>query len=237
MDNWDIDDDIVYFGLLAAQPAPRESSSVLWLTLIVCIAGCWLLTHQQPQPVVAVEVVQPLQEDVAPPETHEGSVVLKGAPSGTEADIEAILTRYQSPAVGTGNLWIKAGKEYGINPMIALAFFIMESSAGTASGWAGWKADGTHTHNIGNIICAGRSPFWQGACHGRFRDYPDWRSGIYDWFHLIETEYIQGRGHRTVTDVIPVYAPAFENDVQGYKSFVDCAVMAWASGKEESVCW
>lgn len=138
------------------------------------------------------------------------------------AEIDAILAGYGSPAVGTGALWISEGGRWGLNPEIALAFFVHESSAATAQGWAGWKPDGSNTHNVGNIICAGYA-----TCYGRFRDYPGWQEGIADWYRLIAVEYRDGRGHRSVDDVIPVYAPSFENDVQGYIGAVRGLVSEW----------
>ena len=140
------------------------------------------------------------------------------------AQLDAILSRYGSPAAGTGAAWIAEGAQAGINPEIALAFFVHESTAGTAPGWAGWKPDGSSTHNVGNLIC---TPGWQ--CYGRFRDYPDWNAGIADWYRLIAVEYIAGRGPRTVADVVPVYAPSFENDVSGYIGAVAALVQQWRS--------
>ena len=138
------------------------------------------------------------------------------------AELDAILSGYGSPAVGTGAAWVTQGREWGINPEIGLAFFVHESSAATAPGWAGWKPDGSSTHNVGNIICAGYA-----TCYGRFRDYPDWQAGIADWYRLIAQEYRDGRGHRTVDDVIPVYAPSFDNDVSGYIGAVRGLVSEW----------
>lgn len=138
------------------------------------------------------------------------------------AQLDAILSSYGSPATGTGAAWIAEAQRTGINSEIAVAFFVHESTAGTAQGWAGWKNDGTSTHNVGNIICAGYA-----ACWGRFRDYPTWQTGIADWYDLIQREYIQGRGHRTVADVVPVYAPSFENDVDGYIGAVQALVSQW----------
>ena len=80
-----------------------------------------------------------------------------------------------------------------------------ESQLGTNPNWAGHKSDGTNTHNVGNIICAGYP-----TCFGRFRDYPDWATGIRDWYRLIAVEYVQGRGVATVEGIVPVYAPSFE---------------------------
>ena len=96
--------------------------------------------------------------------------------------------------------------------------------------WAGCKA-GTDrsqtTHNIGNIACTHSWTDTGNTCYGRFRDYPGWPEGIEDWYRLIKTEYIQGRSFTTVDEVIPVYAPQFENDVAGYKNVVTATVSEW----------
>jgi hypothetical protein len=124
--------------------------------------------------------------------------------------------------VGSGQDWYNLGLQYGIDPAFAVAFFIHESSAGANPNWAGIKPGGATTHNVGNIICAGYP-----TCYGRFRDYGSWREGIEDWYQLIDVEYLKGRGHRTVADIIPVYAPSFENDVQGYINSVNRLVDEW----------
>lgn len=151
-----------------------------------------------------------------------GDYSLRAAPSLTPAVIDGILASYGSPAAGTGEIWYNLGLQYGIDPAFAVAFFVHESGAGTAQAWAGLKPDGGSTHNVGNIICAGYA-----TCYGRFRDYPSWAEGIEDWYRLIDVEYIQGRGHQTVADIIPVYAPSFENDVQGYVNVVQGLVDGW----------
>lgn len=162
------------------------------------------------------------------------SVRLLTDPTITEEGIERVLASYGSPATGTAKLWIKGWEKYGINPAIPLGFFIVESTAATNPNWAGWITYPTeHTYDIGNIICVGSSPYWDGTCHGRFRDYNNWEEGILDWYHLIATEYIEGRGHVTVADVILTYAPAFENDVNGYVNGVDALVAKWATGDYE----
>jgi hypothetical protein len=151
-----------------------------------------------------------------------GDYSLRAPPSLSPKVIDSILSSYGSPAAGTGQLWYDIGVKYGIDPAFAVAFFIHESGAGTAAGWAGLKPDGSSTHNVGNIICAG-----YGSCYGRFRDYPSWSEGIEDWYQLIDVEYLTGRGHTTVADIIPVYAPSVENDVQGYVNVVQGLVDQW----------
>lgn len=155
----------------------------------------------------------------APP---AGNYSLKASPSISAKQIDRILESYGSPATGTGEIWYNLGLKYGIDPAFAVAFFIHESSAGTNPGWAGIKSDGSTTHNVGNIICAGYA-----SCYNRFRDYGSWEEGIEDWYRLIDVEYIQGRGTMTVRDIIPIYAPAFENDVEGYINSVTSLVDSW----------
>ncbi len=149
---------------------------------------------------------------------------VRGAPSLTAAQIDRILASYGSPATGTGAVWLRLGQKYEIDPAYAVAFFIHESSAGTNPRWAGIKPGGATTHNVGNIICAGYP-----RCYGRFRDYSSWEEGIEDWYRLIAVEYIRGRGTVTVAEIIPIYAPAFENDVQGYVNAVERLVDSWRS--------
>ncbi len=153
-----------------------------------------------------------------------GDYELKAPPSISAQHIDRILAEYGSPATGTGQIWYELGRRYGIDPAFAVAFFIHESGAGTSPAWAGLKPDGSTTHNVGNIICAGYS-----RCYGRFRDYGSWQEGIEDWYRLIDVEYLQGRGHRTVADIIPVYAPSIENDVQNYINVVHRLVDEWRS--------
>jgi hypothetical protein len=156
-----------------------------------------------------------------------GDHALEGPPSISPDQIDTILAGYGSPATGHGATFYQLGVEYGIDPAYAVAFFIHESSAGSNPAWAGMKPDGSTTHNVGNIICAGYS-----RCYGRFRDYPSWEDGIRDWYRLIRVEYIEGRGHRTVADVLPIYAPASDNNnPPGYTSAVEEMVNRWRAGE------
>lgn len=169
-------------------------------------------------PPAASVSLQPLGQR-APGDHH-----IQGAPSISPDQIDRILQSYGSPATGSGQIWYDLGLKYNIDPAYAIAFFIHESSAGTNPAWAGWKDynSGANTHNVGNIICAGYS-----TCFGRFRDYPNWDTGIEDWYRLIAVEYIDGRGTMTVAQIIPIYAPAFENDVQAYVNAVERMVDGW----------
>jgi hypothetical protein len=166
--------------------------------------------------------LETLFERPVPPSTTPGGHSVLGPPSISAQQIDRILAEWQSPATGTGAIWVERGIAYGIDPAYALAFFIHESGAGTAPGWAGRKPGGGTTHNIGNIICAGYK-----QCYGRFRDYASWEEGIADWYRLIAVEYVQGRGIHTVEDIVPIYAPAGENNVSDYIETVNRLVAEW----------
>jgi murein DD-endopeptidase MepM/ murein hydrolase activator NlpD len=143
-------------------------------------------------------------------------MTLRRPPSVTAQQIDAILQQYNSPAVGSGKDFVELGQQYGIDPAYALAFFIHESTAGTAG-------VAVHTKSIGNIRCAGYA-----TCYDGFRSYSDWRSAIEDWYKLLDTEYIP-QGLTDVRTVIPVYAPSSENDVPAYINDVETLVRQWRS--------
>ncbi len=163
------------------------------------------------------------------PPAPAGQHSVLGPPSISAEQIDRILAEWQSPAAGTGATWVELGVRYGIDPAYALAFFIHESGAGTAPGWAGRKPDGSTTHNIGNIICAGYP-----TCYGRFRDYASWEAGIEDWYRLIAVEYVGWRGIHTVEEIVPIYAPAVENNVPVYIDTVNRLVAEWRASQARS---
>jgi hypothetical protein len=183
----------------------------------------------------AAQLGSPVDDKVIWTEAHTAAPMaavaplgsLQGPPSVSATQIDAVLASYDSPATGTGATWIALGQQYGIDPAYALAFFIHESSAGTAPGWAGLKPDGSTTHNIGNVICAGYP-----TCYGRFRDYGGWREGIEDWFRLLSNEYFP-KGLTTVESIIPVYAPASDNNNEAaYIHSVNEMVASWHTANQ-----
>jgi hypothetical protein len=154
---------------------------------------------------------------------------LRRLPSISTAQIDSILASYGSPAMGQGQAFYDLGVRYGIDPAYALAWFIHESSAGTNPLWDGIKPDGSTTHDIGNISCAGYP-----TCYGRWRDYSDWAKGIEDWYALLTNEYFP-RGLTTVEAIVPVYAPSSDNNnVGAYVSAVNGMVEGWRAASSEA---
>jgi hypothetical protein len=174
----------------------------------VCIQDkCYLVKAKStPQDIVIADVQE-----------SNGSILLQTAPTITPQQIDDILASYGSPATGTGQTFYDLGVQYGINPAIALAFYIHESSAGTAG-------VAVETRSIGNIICAGYA-----TCSSGFRSYSNWDDSIGDWYRLIMAEYIEGRGHTTIADVVPVYCPIGDGcDSTHYIDTVESLVYSWS---------
>lgn len=186
----------------------------------------YLLTTEPPQNAARVltqHAFQPSWPTTTQPTATPhppGDYRLQAPPSLTPQQIDGILRSYQSPAADTGEVWHSLGVQYGIDPVFALTFFVHESTAGTHADWIGHKPDGTTTHNIGNIVCAGYE-----TCYRNYRDYPSWQAGIEDWYRLIDSEYIQRRGLTTIADVIPVYAPPRASS--NYIASLEYTVDAW----------
>jgi Mannosyl-glycoprotein endo-beta-N-acetylglucosaminidase len=138
-----------------------------------------------------------------------GDDVTVGEP--TAAAIDNWLARFGSPHLQEappgqtiGAVYVKFGRKYGINPAYALAFFTKESTCGTAG-------SNLASRNFGNIRWTPGYP----TIDKVWRAYNSWTDGLEDWFKLITNEYL-ARGLRTVEQILPIYAPPFENDTELY---------------------
>lgn len=140
-------------------------------------------------------------------------------PGALNADqINRILGSYRSPATGLGATLVQLGQEYQIDPAVALAVFVHETTAGTAYG------ANRGTNQWGNIRC---SEGWSGGCINGWRAYPSFAAAAEDWFRLMRETYVNGWGLNTVETFLPTYAPTFENDTAGYISQVRRLIRQW----------
>jgi len=160
---------------------------------------------------------------------NDTAFAVQGAPSIAASFVNTVLctasptdTPIVSPACGTGQALYDLGVKYGIDPAYALAFFLKESTFGRY---------GVAAHNLGlgNIKCTAGY-----TCKQGFRAYGSWGEGYEDWYRLIMA-YVQGQIQgcpcTTIPQIVPVYAPAWENDTQGYIHFITRAVTAWRERK------
>jgi len=150
------------------------------------------------------------------------SYVVSGEPTISADFINRVLDHYHSPAAGKGQALHDYGVKYHIDPVYALAFFRHESTFGT-------KGVATVTRSLGNI----RARSGQEQYHG-YRVYHTWEEGFEDWYRLIANQYIAKWGLYTVSQIIPVYAPASDNNNEAaYIQAIEEAVDTWRSGAVE----
>jgi hypothetical protein len=158
-----------------------------------------------------------------------GEHTMRGSLSLRADQIDEVLTRAGSPAAGTGASWVKWGSFYNIDPAYGLAFFRRESVFGTHKRWIGRMPNGDTSKNVGNIRYRGapnpqRDP--QYSVFNGFRAYSNWDDGIHDWFKLLAQD-ANYAGLHTVEQILPKYAPAFENDTDNYMREVVGWVKEW----------
>lgn len=145
-----------------------------------------------------------------------GDTRIVSEPTITVQKIEEVLAKYNSPAQGLGEVIFDLGVKHNINPALALAFFVKESSAGTR-GWA------VRTRNWGNR--KGTGPAGQA---GPFMKYNSFEESLKDWFPYIHRRYVS-RGLDTLPKLISVYAPNYDgNDEAGYVRSVMRMMSKWS---------
>ncbi|MEO6458271.1 MAG: glucosaminidase domain-containing protein [Chloroflexia bacterium] len=168
-----------------------------------------------PPPLIDVTTAPPAPNTEPPPAPKQpGAYSVLGPPSLSVQQIEVVLKQYGSPAAGLGQRLFDLGVKYGIDPAYALAFFIHESGCGT-------KGVARFSKSLGNIRWTEGYGNYEG-----YRSYPNWETGMEDWYKLITDLYIGGWGLRTVDAIIPVYAPWGDNNhpptyIASVKSLVD----------------
>lgn len=205
---------------------------------------------RQPGQVVVNPVVEtPSGEPIPVPATSETKLVLDEPMCTLSAtEFEAILQEYGSPAAsepGLGARVLALCQEYRIDNAIVLAQFGIESTYGTAGGWAGMGAQGGATSkNPGNIICGTAK---QNGCYGRFGTYETWALGFEENFRLLSCYHTGGSGREecsglwnggpipenTVKSAINRWAPPEDNnDVSAYTDFVLRQSASWREVKQ-----
>lgn len=146
---------------------------------------------------------------------------LRKQSSITAQQFNDVLQEYNSPAAGVGEYVVQYANKQNIDAAYILYIFIRESTAGTNKSWAGYKPDGSTTHNVGNIICAGYS-----TCYEGFRDYTTWEEGFAAAIDNL-VSYNEQNGITTIDAAIERWAPPRENDTEGYKTDLKDTVGSW----------
>ncbi|HYU73715.1 MAG TPA: hypothetical protein VEL31_13630, partial [Ktedonobacteraceae bacterium] len=167
-------------------------------------------------------VVYPNGTTLSATSTNAHSSVI-GKPTISAAFINQVLASYHSPAAGKGQALYDLGVKYGIDPAFALAFFLHESTFGTAG-------EARTTLSLGNLRCIPNV-----ACvdqdRGGYASFASWEDGFQAWYELIRNYYIAQRGLTTIEKIIPVYAPTSDNnDEAAYIASLKHALDTWRAG-------
>ncbi len=156
---------------------------------------------------------------LTPIPAHSGPYSVIGKPSLTADFMNQVLAAYNSPAAGKGQELYDLGVKYGIDPAFALAFFMHESTFGTA-GMA------RETLSLGNLRCIPSVP-----CDNGYAQFSSWEQGFEAWYKLIRNLYVAQWGLVTVDQIIPVYAPSSDhNNVEGYIAALKHSIDTWHAG-------
>jgi len=148
---------------------------------------------------------------VPSPSLAPGDRTVVGAPTVSIQTFQRVLTDAQSPMAFDAQAIYRRIEAAGIDPNFALAIMRKESNFATDPQWAGRKADGTFTHNWGNLRCAGYT-----RCYNGWRDYASWTEATDDWLRNLQQNYL-ALGLTTVATIITKYAPPLDgNDTPGY---------------------
>ena len=132
---------------------------------------------------------------------------------------QSALLHRKSPATDSAAVLYRIALAWGVNPAVALGFFVNESSAGTAG-------TAVKTRNWGNLRMG---PGELGQAGG-FATYADWTVSLNDWCKLLRGPLYEGAGLLTVSQVTPKYAPSDDaNDPVRYAAVVNFLVQEWAT--------
>jgi hypothetical protein len=169
----------------------RLAAEILLIGLLV-----WWLALRHGTPAAVHPPVPPFKPYVPP----NGPVRVDGGPTISADRVNGILAAYQSPLQGRGADIVALSNKYRIDDAVALAFFVMESRAGT-------RGEAVATHSFGNL-----RPMPGEPSHDGYRYYPSWIDGAAEWFQLMRDLYVNQLKLHAVVEVVPVYAPSTDNN-------------------------
>jgi hypothetical protein len=166
-------------------------------------------------PATADQIGRPSDCPITVPVPHlpDGDLTMTGASTITPEKINEVLKAYHSPAAGMGQYIYDQGLKHGINPAMALAFYVVESNCGT-------KGLAVKNKSWGNV--RGDGP------HG-YKPYDSIKDSLDQWYNLITHLYL-GKFHTDkLAPVISHYSPNSDgNNESAYVHRVGQLVRQWA---------
>jgi len=155
--------------------------------------------------------------------SHTGPYSVLGKPTISADFINQVLASYNSPAAGKGQTLYNLGVKYGIDPVIALAFFMHESLFGTTG-------EARATLSLGNSRCIPTRPCID-QDRGGYAQMYSWEDGFDQFYKLIRNLYVAQWGLVTIDQIIPTYAPNSDgNNEKEYIAALKYEIDSWRAG-------
>jgi hypothetical protein len=193
----------------------KEAGSFFAIALILLVGACVYIESQGGSPFAihaSSQSAQPAQGD---------SVV--GSPTISADFINQVLSKYGSPAAGTGQDLYALGQQYNIDPAFALAVFFNESGFGKFG-------EAATTRSLGNLRPVPGEAFERDG----YACFYTWQDGYRAFYTLVSGPLYVGSGLTTPEAIMPRYAPSGDsNDPSHYTSVVESAMSLWRAGRVE----
>ncbi len=167
---------------------------------------------------------------VAKPDPY--SIYRVGHPMFSTDFINRVLDAYRSPMRGMGQSILDTLKKYGIDPAIALAFFLHESQMGTTGESRVTKAWG-NSRCVGGYACVKTNgdPCPDPEVESCYAAFSSWLQGLDEWGWQLTNPLYAAGGRVLVDDIIPRYAPTADgNDEAGYIASLKHSADTWRAG-------
>jgi hypothetical protein len=157
--------------------------------------------------------------------TNKGPYSVVGSNSLSVAFMNKVLAYYHSPAAGKAQALWDDGVKYGLDSAYALAFFMHESSFGTAG-------VARVTLSLSNMRCVPEYRCYNVSGNdGGYSAFDTWEQGFEAWFKLIRNLYVAYWGRITVDQIIPKYAPSSDNNNEAaYIASLKRTIDTWRAG-------
>jgi len=147
--------------------------------------------------------------------THQ-DYPIKSDPTITQGRFRDVLAANpRSPVTDQADQAYAICRQFGVNPAVALAFFIKVSLGGTSYG-AGGSPD---QHNWGNL----RDP---NSGFTQILSFPTWQQGLVYWCTRLTTVY-KNNGWTTLSTIVPRYFSGMSGDPQSIAAELSTMIAAW----------
>jgi hypothetical protein len=188
-------------SLIPRYAPPSENNTGLYIQQTITRIASWIESAPPPPP--------------PPPPVTYTDFALQEAPTISRDLFAQTLTRFGSPAAPAADDCFNICVANGVNPAMALAFFIKVSQCGTVYP-AGGSPD---QHNCGNL----RDP---NSGFTPLLSFPTWQQGLVYWCTRLTTVY-KNNGWTTLSTIVPRYFSGISGDPQSIAAELSTLIAAW----------